>query len=189
MRVRCFLSFVLLVLLVSVVEISVYADAEPVDYADVKADPLVKELSLAIRAKVPAVISVEMTRGKDGVNLFDETGNLKSDLYERSFGFKIGGNLPRVKLSFSGSDGLSYVDEGGYWCLQRKGDKKIGIPISFDFGSGPSNHRSIHGGEDICLDRDMQNDPEKTITIYPVTRHFYAGDYMGKLVVRITAAD
>ena len=196
MKVRSFLSFVLTVLVFVVVKSSVYAE-KGVEGSDIgtETDSLVKEVPFKIRAKVPPVMTVEITKGKDGVDLLDEKGMPKENLEDMMFKFKICGNLPRVKLSFSGSDGLSHIDgRDNLWRLQCKNHKKAYIPLYVRmFSRNLENYDYIQSNTNITLDREVQSDPKKdpeiVIAVRPVERYFYPGDYAGQLIVRVTAAD
>ncbi len=148
-------------------------------------DNLSKELNFAIRATVPSSICIEVVKGSDGIDLFDDKGKVKQDSGDRSFVFRVDGSLRNITVSFSGKDGL-VLDENG-WKLLHKNREGVYLPIVFDLYD--KKNKDLNTMKLIKFKRSRREPLELTVVSNCLEHFTWAGDYYGVLVVKVSPAD
>ncbi len=154
--------------------------------------------SVEIRANVPYDLSIEILKGENGIDLFDAYGYTKENVADRTIEFKVDGNFLKAKLSFSGDgpNGLSWQKDGnssGRWSISHtNNENKLKIKMQLS-GIGKSSSSKRVDNTDIDIYHEDKG-KEISVIITPVddvrsSQYLTAGEYRGKLNIKLEAAD
>lgn len=152
--------------------------------------------SVEIRAGVPSSVGISIVKGQNGLDLFNEIGETKPNATDRTIKFKVSGNFFKAKLSFSGTNGLSWQSgdgNSGEWSIsQENNTNKLGILLNLSGVGQESDPKAIDNGEEIHIDH-TDRDKEMAVVVVPKsdvnTSPLVAGRYRGKLNITLKAAD